>query len=87
MVLGPNITIHNPGYVCTEGLRGKAINFGDSGDIILETEDIVEFLDVTNKPTTDNIIQAVCISTLSSHFGCTLFHAHSFTLLVLRLVI
>jgi len=72
MVLGPNITIHNFGYGCTEGLRGKAINFGDSGDFVLETEDIVEFLDVTEKQTVDNIVQAVCIlSTLRMYpFPC-----------------
>ena len=63
-MLGPNITIHNFAYGCTEGLRGKAINLGESGDFILDNEDVVEFLDVTNKHTTDNIVQAVCISTL-----------------------
>ncbi|KIM52482.1 hypothetical protein SCLCIDRAFT_1223676 [Scleroderma citrinum Foug A] len=57
-VLGPNITIHNFAYGCTEGLRGKAINLGESGDFILDNEDVVEFLDVTNKHTTDNIVQA-----------------------------
>ena len=62
-MLGPSITIHNFGYGCTEGLRGKAINFGESGDFVLDNEDVVEFLDVTNEQTTNNIVQAVCIST------------------------
>ena len=62
-MLGPNIIIHNFGYGCTEGLRGKAINLGESGEFILENEGVVEFLDVTNEQTTDNIVQAVCIST------------------------
>ena len=62
-MLGPNITIHNFAYGCTEGLRGKAINLGESGDFVLEDEDVVEFLDVTNEQTIDNIVQAVCNST------------------------
>ena len=63
-MLGPNITIHDFGYGCTEGLRGKALNFGDAGDFFVETEDIVEFLDVTDKQTTESIVQAV--STIST---------------------
>lgn len=65
-VIGDNVTIHNHGYVSTEGLRGKALNFGDAGEFFFETEDVVEFLDVTDEQTSDNIIQAVSIS--SSHF-------------------
>ncbi|KIM68271.1 hypothetical protein SCLCIDRAFT_106612 [Scleroderma citrinum Foug A] len=57
-VLGPNINIHNFGYGCTEGLRGKAINLGESGDLVLENEDVVEFLDVTNGQTANKIVQA-----------------------------
>jgi len=66
MVLGPIIIIHNFAYGCGEGLRGKAINLGESGDFVLENEDVVEFLDVTNEQMTDNIVQAVCISILRS---------------------
>ena len=68
-VLGPNINIHNFGYGCTEGLRGKAINLGESGDLVLENEDVVEFLDVTNGQTANKIVQAVCISTPSLPFS------------------
>ena len=72
-MLGPNITIHNFGYGCTEGLRGRAINFGESGDFFLTNEDVVEFLDITNEQTIDNIVQAVCISTPRLHFSKLLF--------------
>jgi len=72
-VLGPNIIIHNFAYGCTEGLRGKAINLGESGDFVLENEDVIEFLDVTYEQTTDNIVQAVCISTLRSSLRTYLF--------------
>ena len=64
-MLGQSVTVHDVGYGCTEGLRGKALNFGDAGDFFIEIEDIVEFLDVTDKQTTDSIVQAV--STISLH--------------------
>ena len=92
-MLGPNIIIHNFAYGCTEGLRGKAINLGESGEFILENEGIVEFLDVTNEQTTDIIVQAVCISILRPSFrtyplpNYHSFQAVSFILLVMRLTI
>ena len=66
-MLGPDITIHNVGYGCTEGLRGKALNFGDVGDFFMETEDVLEFLDVTDEQTTDSIVQAVSTIFLQIH--------------------
>lgn len=60
-MLGSGITIHNHGYVSTEGLRGKALNFGDSGEFIFDIEDVVEFIDATHEQTHDNIVQAVSI--------------------------
>ena len=60
-MLGPNITIHNHGYGTSEGLGGKYLNFGDTGDFFFEIEDIVEFLDVTDMQTIDKVIQVVCI--------------------------
>lgn len=57
-VLGPNITIHNPGYVTTEGLQGKALNFGDIDTFSFESKDVVEFLSTTGERTHAHIVQA-----------------------------
>ncbi|KAL4078869.1 GH3 auxin-responsive promoter [Scleroderma yunnanense] len=57
IVLGPNITIHNHAYGCTEGLVCKALNFGDTGAYIVDTEDVVEFLDVADMQLPCNIVQ------------------------------
>ena len=68
-MLGPNIIIHNHGYGCSEGLRGKYLNFGDTGDFFIEIEEIVEFLDVSDRKTIDKVVQVVCVP---------LFHACQF---------
>lgn len=57
-LLGPNITIHNPGYVSTEGLQGEALNFGDIDTFSFESKDVVEFLSITGERTHAHIVQA-----------------------------
>ncbi|KAI6011785.1 GH3 auxin-responsive promoter [Pisolithus marmoratus] len=57
-VLGPNILVQNPGYGCTECSVGKVLNTNDTETFVLETGEIVEFLDTSEAPVHDNILQA-----------------------------
>ncbi|KAL4066057.1 GH3 auxin-responsive promoter [Scleroderma citrinum] len=56
-VLGPNVAINSPGYICTEGLRGTMLNVGDTETFFFDTEDVLEFLDVMDTQTHRNIVQ------------------------------
>ncbi|KAI6038809.1 GH3 auxin-responsive promoter [Pisolithus marmoratus] len=57
-VLGPNVLIQTPGYGCTECAMGKAFNANDTETFILDTADVVEFLDTSEALVHDNILQA-----------------------------
>ena len=57
-MLGPNIAIHEQGYATSEGLRGRSLNFDDSGYFCILV-DFVEFLDVTDEQTIDKVTQTV----------------------------
>lgn len=61
-MLGPNVTIHNH----NKGLRGKAVDFGDTGEFFFDIEDVGEFFYVTNERRSDHIVQAVSISCFCS---------------------
>ncbi|KAI6119507.1 GH3 auxin-responsive promoter [Pisolithus thermaeus] len=57
-VLGPNVLIQNIGYGCTECSIGRMLNIGDTETFVLETTDVVEFLDTSEVLVHDNILQA-----------------------------
>ncbi|KAI6115647.1 GH3 auxin-responsive promoter [Pisolithus croceorrhizus] len=57
-VLGPNVLIQNIGYGCTECSIGRMLNIDDTETFVLETTDVVEFLDTSEVLVHDNILQA-----------------------------
>ncbi|KAI6038823.1 GH3 auxin-responsive promoter [Pisolithus marmoratus] len=57
-VLGQNILIQNVGYGCTECGMGRMLNVNDTETFVLESRDVVEFLDTSEALVHDNILQA-----------------------------
>ncbi|KIJ13250.1 hypothetical protein PAXINDRAFT_117446 [Paxillus involutus ATCC 200175] len=57
-ILGPNITIHNVGYGATECHIAATYDTNDLEKFVIQTEDVVEFLDVAAEETHENILQA-----------------------------
>ncbi|KIJ13239.1 hypothetical protein PAXINDRAFT_13998 [Paxillus involutus ATCC 200175] len=57
-VLGPTVGICSPGFVTTEAFIGVPYYVDDLDTFVIETEDVVEFLDVTAEETHKNILQA-----------------------------
>ncbi|KIN97892.1 hypothetical protein M404DRAFT_1005747, partial [Pisolithus tinctorius Marx 270] len=57
-VLGPNVVIHNPCYICTECLIGRSLNFDDTETFVVATNDLIEFLDMTEQQTHGQVLQA-----------------------------
>ncbi|KAI6038424.1 GH3 auxin-responsive promoter [Pisolithus marmoratus] len=57
-VLGPNVAIHNPWYICTECLIGRNLNSDDTETFVVSTNDLIEFLDMTGDPTHRGVLQA-----------------------------
>ncbi|KAI6009518.1 GH3 auxin-responsive promoter [Pisolithus orientalis] len=56
--LGPNVVIHNPCYICTECLIGRSLNFDDTETFVVATNDLIEFLDMTEPQTHGQVLQA-----------------------------
>ncbi|KAI6038429.1 GH3 auxin-responsive promoter [Pisolithus marmoratus] len=57
-VLGPNVVVYNPVYVCTECLIGRNLNFEDTETFVITTDDVIEFLDVTDELAHGEVLQA-----------------------------
>ncbi|KAI5993123.1 GH3 auxin-responsive promoter, partial [Pisolithus marmoratus] len=57
-VLGQNVHIRNVGYGCTECPMGRMLNIDDNETFVLETDNVVEFLDTSEALVHDNILQA-----------------------------
>ncbi|KIO03995.1 hypothetical protein M404DRAFT_597959 [Pisolithus tinctorius Marx 270] len=57
-ILGPNVVVHNPCYICTECLIGRTLNFEDTETFVATTDELIEFLDVTQEPTRGQVLQA-----------------------------
>ncbi|KAI6038428.1 GH3 auxin-responsive promoter-domain-containing protein [Pisolithus marmoratus] len=57
-VLGPNVAIHNPWYACTECLIGRNLNSDDIETFVVSTDDLFEFLDMSEPPTRGDVLQA-----------------------------
>ena len=62
-MIGPKVAIHSPGYASTECLLAKPLNPEDTETFVVNTEDLVEYLDVVDKDNQahGNIRQAVRI--------------------------
>ncbi|KIK11142.1 hypothetical protein PISMIDRAFT_19777 [Pisolithus microcarpus 441] len=56
-VLGPNVAIHNPWYICTECLIGRNLNPGDTETFVIATDELIEFLDMTEEQTQEGVLQ------------------------------
>ena len=63
-MIGPDIVIQSLGYGSTECILGKPLNHNDAITFVVDTEDVAEYLDLTNDQTLDSILQAVCIQFL-----------------------
>ncbi|KAF8836515.1 hypothetical protein BDN67DRAFT_974055, partial [Paxillus ammoniavirescens] len=57
-ILGPTIAIRSLGYGATEGHIADSYDTDDLDIFVLQTEDVIEFLDVTAEETHENILQA-----------------------------
>ncbi|KAF8833581.1 hypothetical protein BDN67DRAFT_976531, partial [Paxillus ammoniavirescens] len=57
-VLGPTVSIYNPGFFTTEASIGVPYYVNDLDTFVIETEDVVEFLDVAAEESHENILQA-----------------------------
>ncbi|KAI6038426.1 GH3 auxin-responsive promoter [Pisolithus marmoratus] len=57
-VLGPNVAIYNPWYACTECLIGRNLNPYDTETFVVSTDDLIEFLDMTDDSTNGDVLQA-----------------------------
>ncbi|KAI6151241.1 GH3 auxin-responsive promoter [Pisolithus tinctorius] len=57
-ILGPNVVVHNPCYLCTECFIGRPLNFDDTETFVVVTTDLIEFLDMTEERTHGQVLQA-----------------------------
>ena len=60
-ILGPNVSVRCPGYGSTEAAIGAPYDANKLDEFALQSEDIVEFLDVSLDATHENLRQAVSI--------------------------
>ena len=61
-MIGPNVVITSPGYGCTECIIGAPFNVADTDVFVVNTTNVVEYLDVVDNQAHENILQAVRIS-------------------------
>ena len=61
-ILGPNVSIRSPGYASTEAMMGAPHDANKLDEFVLQSNVIVEFLDVFLDATHENPCQAVSIS-------------------------
>ncbi|KAI6138933.1 GH3 auxin-responsive promoter [Pisolithus tinctorius] len=57
-ILGPNVIIQNPFYICTECLIGRTLNFEDTETFVVATDDLIEFLDMKEERPHGQVLQA-----------------------------
>ncbi|KAG6375687.1 GH3 auxin-responsive promoter [Boletus reticuloceps] len=57
-ILGPNVSIRGPGYGCSEGSFGVPHDVNKLDEFVLQSDDIVEFLDASLDATHENLRQA-----------------------------
>ncbi|KAF8134275.1 GH3 auxin-responsive promoter-domain-containing protein [Boletus edulis] len=57
-ILGPNVSIRSSGYGCSEGAFGVPHDVNTLDEFVLQSDDIVEFLDVSLDATHENLSQA-----------------------------
>ncbi|KAI6038445.1 GH3 auxin-responsive promoter [Pisolithus marmoratus] len=57
-VLGSNVIIHNTWYLCTECLIGRSLNFEDTETFVVATNDLIEYLDMTDEQAHGKVLQA-----------------------------
>ena len=60
-ILGPNVSIRAPGYASTEAWMGAPHDANELDEFVLQSDDIVEFLDLSLDATHENLCQAVSI--------------------------
>ena len=60
-VIGSDIIIQTVAYGSTECIIGKPFNLDDPMTFVVDTEDVVEYLDIANDLTQENILEAVRI--------------------------
>ena len=58
-MIGPNVVITSPGYGCTECIIGAPFNMADTDVFVVNTTNVVEYLDVVDNQAHENILQAV----------------------------
>ena len=61
-MIGPNVVITNHGYGCSECVIGVPLNREDVDVFVVNSANVVEYLDVAEKQAHENILQAVRIS-------------------------
>jgi len=58
-VIGPNVIVTSPGYGCTECVIGVPLNPEDPDVFVVNSTNVVEYLDVADNQTHESILQAV----------------------------
>ena len=61
-MIGPNVDLTSPGYGCTECIIGVPFNPADLDVFVVNTTNVVEYLDVADNQRHEDILQAVRIS-------------------------
>ena len=61
-MIGPNVIVTNHGYGCSECSIGVPLNREDVDLFVVNSRNLVEYLDVADGQTHENILQAVRIS-------------------------
>ena len=61
-MIGPNVVLTGPGYGCTECIIGAPFNPTDTDVYVVNTTNVVEYLDVADSQRHEDILQAVRIS-------------------------
>ena len=61
-MIGPNVVVKNTGYGCTECLIGVPFNHEDVDVFVVNSTNVVEYLDVADNHAQENILQAVCMT-------------------------
>ena len=60
-ILGPTVAIRNHGYASSESFMSVIFDPSDLDTFVLQTEDVLEFVDVNTEGISKNIVQAVSI--------------------------
>lgn len=60
-IVGPSVSVHNFGYGSSEATIGLPYDAKNLDELVLQSDDNVEFLDISQDETHENLCQAVSV--------------------------